>query len=91
MPRATRRRASSPVAVPDEEEVEQEVEEEEEATEEDADEEMADEGANESGDEPQQEAGSEARLRFKQELNWRAGRPIAVAELLRLPCTSGRV
>jgi sister chromatid cohesion protein PDS5 len=79
MPRATRRRASSPVAAPVEEEIgEQELEEVNE------DDEMAEEDE-EAEDEaaPQHTTDGVAKLRFKQELNWRAGRPIAVAELLR--------
>lgn len=85
MPRATRRKASSPVAVPEEAEIsEPEVEEveAEEAAEEDQD--MEDEAdADEVDDAEPHHAGGIVRLRFKQELNWRAGRPIAVAELLR--------
>jgi hypothetical protein len=76
--------------VPDEAEVseaEQDVEDVE--ADEDGDEEMVDEdeeqeGGDEDDDESrQQRAEGVARLRFNQTLNWRAGRPIAVADLLR--------
>jgi len=84
MPRATRRRASSPVTVPDELEVseqEEEQDEDNEGQEEDGDEEM--QNNDEEEDEAHQPFDGIARLRFNQTLNWRAGRPIAVADLLR--------
>lgn len=82
MPRATRRRASSPVAVPDEAEISDQEEQEEEEVNEDM-EEQADEDEGEDEEPAHTTRGGVARLRFKQTLNWRAGKPIAVADLLR--------
>jgi sister-chromatid-cohesion protein PDS5 len=73
MPRSTRKRISSPVEVPEErEQSDQEMEEEQVEEEEEAD-----TGAGYSA------ANASARLQFKQTLNWRAGKPIQVADLLR--------
>ena len=84
MPRATRRRASSPVAVPDEPEVsEAEEAEAEDVAQEDEDEEMVEEEEDDAQGGAHHANGGVARLRFNQTLNWRAGRPIQVADLLR--------